>query len=108
MGNLSEEKFRDVAQPGTSTLGFGQKAVATGTATRIVAAGTTYKGGIYLYPDPSVDVALATTAITSTSDATAGLLRAGGPPVHVKGPIDPSVIYALGASGGAVIWWIGQ
>lgn len=86
---------------------WGQKTAPTGTATAL-ASSATYALSLTIYPDPSIDVFVASTAITTTTGAATFPLRAGGPPLVLQGPIDPSTIFVLAASGSPVVGFVGQ
>ncbi len=107
LGRLAAADSTSVVVANAGPPVFGQKTVATATATAITTT-TTYALGMTIYPDPNLDVYLALTAITVGTAATTAILRAGGAPMTIAGPIDPSTLYALAPSGAPVITWVGQ
>jgi hypothetical protein len=96
-----------VAPAAAAAPTFGQKTAPTGTATAL-ASTQTFATRLTIYPDPSTDVYIARTAITTTTGATTGILRASGPALEILGPIDPSTLYVLAPSGSPVLSFVGQ
>lgn len=88
--------------------GFGTLTVpSTGAAAALAAASTIVQFSLILYPDPNIDIYIAKTAITSPNAAT-GIMRAGGAPWPMVGPVDLATLFVLGVSGSPVITWLAQ
>lgn len=80
--------------PSAGAPKFGQL-TTSGTAQLLVSSPTVCSVGVTIYPDPNSDTYISLSAITVGTGATTFILRAGGAPLVISGPIDLHTIYAL-------------
>lgn len=79
----------------------------TGTATSPTNSDT-YQRRMVIYPDPNIAVYVSSVAFSSSTAGNVAILRAGGSVMVLEGPIQPSGVFMLAASGAPVVTWTGQ
>jgi len=86
---------------------FGQL-TTSGTAQLLVSSTTICSVGVTIYPDPSNDTYLSLSPITVGTGSTTFILRTGGAPLIISGPIDLHTIYVLDNGSPSTITFMGQ